>query len=49
MNLGTALMNVGSYHFPDAGTIKVYDGNNNVIVSISSMENISGGDLYSYN
>jgi hypothetical protein len=36
-------------HFPLAGAIKVYYGNNNVISSTSNMENISGGDLYSYN
>jgi len=46
---GTATINVGSYHFPLAGTIKVYDGNNNVIASTSSMVNIFGGDVYSYN
>ena len=46
---GTGTINVGSYHFPLAGTIKVYDGNNNVVASTSSMVNIFGGDVYSYN
>src|SRR6185312_3229773 len=46
---GTATINVGSYHFPLAGTIKVYDGSNNVLASTSSMVNIFGGDVYSYN
>ena len=46
---GTGTINVGSYHFPLAGTIKVYDGSNNVIASTSSMVNIFGGDVYSYN
>ncbi len=44
---GSATINVGSYHFPLAGTIKVYDGNNNVIASTSSLVNIFGGDVYS--
>jgi len=44
---GTGTINVGSYHFPLAGTIKVYDGSNNVIASTSSMVNIFGGDVYS--
>ena len=46
---GTATINVGSYHFPLAGTIKVYDNSNNVVVSTSSIVNIFGGDMYSYN
>src|SRR5690242_10270690 len=44
---GTGTINVGSYHFPLAGTIKVYDGSNNVIASTSSIVNIFGGDVYS--
>ena len=44
---GTGTINVGSYHFPLAGTIKVYDGSNNVIASTPSMVNIFGGDVYS--
>src|SRR5690242_547053 len=44
---GTATLNVGKYHFPIAGTINVYDSNNNVIAS--SPASVYGGDVYSVN
>lgn len=37
------------HDFPADGTIKFYYGNNNIIISTSSIENISGGNSYSYN
>ncbi|MGI0094713.1 MAG: fibronectin type III domain-containing protein [Nitrosotalea sp.] len=42
-----ASLNVGQYHFPLSGTIKVYDSNNVLITSKSS--SIYGGDVYSVN
>jgi hypothetical protein len=42
-----ASLDVGQYHFPLSGTIKVYDSNNVLIASSSS--NIYGGDVYSVN
>lgn len=43
----TASINVGQYHFPLSGTIKVYNSNNVLIASISA--EIYGGDMYSVN
>ena len=42
-----ASLNVGQYHFPLSGTIKVYNSNNALIASRSS--GIYGGDVYSVN
>ncbi|SMH71441.1 exported protein of unknown function [Candidatus Nitrosotalea okcheonensis] len=42
-----ARLDVGQYHFPLSGTIKVYDSGNIMIASDSS--NIYGGDVYSVN
>jgi hypothetical protein len=43
---GSAILDVGKYHFPLAANIKVYDSNNSVITSTSSPANIFGGDIY---
>jgi len=42
-----ASLDVGQYHFPLSGTIKVYDSNNALITSRPS--SIYGGDVYSVN
>ncbi|NHH98175.1 hypothetical protein DYY66_1963 [Candidatus Nitrosotalea sp. FS] len=42
-----ASLNVGQYHFPLSGTIKVYDSSNALITSRPS--SIYGGDVYSVN
>jgi len=44
---GTAILDVGKYHFPLATNIKVYDSNNAIITSTSTPVNIFGGDVYS--
>ncbi|HEX5458055.1 MAG TPA: hypothetical protein VFX64_06675, partial [Candidatus Nitrosotalea sp.] len=46
---GTATISIGQYHYPMAGTIKVYDSANNIIASTSNVVSIFGGDVYSYN
>ncbi len=43
---GTAVLDVGKYHFPLSGTIKVYDSNNGLLASGAT--NIYGGNTYSY-
>ena len=47
MTGGAAKLDVGKYHFPLAGTIKVYDSNNSIIASTSTPVSIFGGDVYS--
>jgi hypothetical protein len=42
---GTAIIDVGKYHFPLNANIKIYDSSNNMIVSNSA--NIYGGNIYS--
>lgn len=42
---GTAILDVGQYHFPLAATINVYDANNMLIASGTA--SIYGGDAYS--
>lgn len=42
---GTAILDVGKYHYPQNANIKVYDSNNNLIASGST--NIYGGSVYS--
>lgn len=44
---GTAVLDVGKYHFPLNANIKVFDSSNNVIASSSA--NIYGGSIYSVN
>jgi len=43
---GTAALNVGEFHFPLAGYIKIYDSFGNQLASTSSPVNIFGGDVY---
>lgn len=45
----TADLDVGAYHFPLAGTIKVYDSNNTLITSSPAIPDIYGGNEYSMN
>src|SRR5438309_7971481 len=47
MTGGAAKLDVGKYHFPLAGTIKVYDSNNSIIASTSTPVSMFGGDVYS--
>jgi hypothetical protein len=42
---GTAVLDVGKYHYPLSANIKVYDSSSNLIVSGAA--NIYGGDIYS--
>lgn len=42
---GTAILDVGKYHYPQNANIKVYDSSNNLIASGST--NIYGGSVYS--
>jgi hypothetical protein len=44
---GTALIDVGKYHLPINGSIRVYDSGNAEIASTQNMMKIFGGDLYS--
>ncbi|HKU33408.1 MAG TPA: fibronectin type III domain-containing protein [Candidatus Nitrosotalea sp.] len=44
---GNAVLDIGKYHFPLAGTINVYDSSNTIIASTSGPVNIFGGDVYS--
>ncbi|MDE2589394.1 MAG: hypothetical protein KGL95_06990, partial [Patescibacteria group bacterium] len=44
---GSAILDVGRYDFPFAGTIKVYDSNNALITSTPGAVSIYGGDVYS--
>jgi fibronectin type III domain protein len=44
---GVAMLDVGKYHLPLAGTIRVYDSNNSLVESTQSTVNIYGGDIYS--
>ena len=46
---GSAYFDVGAYHFPLAGTIKVYDTNYTLIASSPVISNMYGGNQYSMN
>lgn len=46
---GIANLDVGAYHFPLTGKIKVYDSNYTLIASSPQISNIYGGNHYSMN
>lgn len=43
---GTALLDVGQYHLPINGTVRVYDSSNNLFATTSGAGPIWGGDIY---